>query len=99
MYCPDCGEKCPEHYKFCGVCGRPLPVSENVTEPASSANVSTPAAVADIPVKTSEAPVTAPEIQSISAPVSAEPKGRIWPPMAIMAGLTAVGLVLFFLIS
>jgi len=39
MFCPQCGQKNPDGFRFCGHCGVPLPV---VAQPAPSANAAAP---------------------------------------------------------
>ena len=107
MYCPQCANLCDEHHKFCYHCGTPLPI----TEPEALAEESllpmpeetTPELPREdeiLPAPQEEAPAPQSAVPAEPQPVSAppKPKGRLWPPILVMAIMLTAGFWLFFLV-
>lgn len=92
MFCPNCGTLCEEDLRFCDHCGADLTVSSPDETPVAE----------EIPViQVIEKPAPQPYI-SVSKPETKEApvpkKGRLWPPLVILAVMITVGSLLFFLI-
>lgn len=92
MICPYCASFTPDGSRFCCRCASRIPEAAAPETPAvTSEDIPTPAAAAeDIP--TPAAPVA-------DIPVPVKKKGRLWPPLLILAVLFAAGLGLFLSIG
>lgn len=83
MICPNCAALCDDDLRYCDHCGADLTASEDLIPEVL---------VIETPQQSKPAPVP-------SAPViSAPKKGRLWPPILILALMIVAGTALFFLL-
>lgn len=85
MICPKCSCPCDDELRFCDHCGTDLlPAAEEIP-------------VIVVVEKSPPAPVT--PVSEPSVPVTPAPKkGRLWPPLVILAVMICVGTLVFFLL-
>lgn len=96
MICPKCSAVCDEELRFCDACGADL-ISHEEDIPVILVVEHNHSASAE-----PEAPVIAPEYVPEPAAPAPDPapvskKGRLWPPLLILALMICAGTLLFFL--
>lgn len=110
MICPICAAQCGENHLFCHQCGSRLPES---VDAAPAADIPEEVLVPEAdPVPAEQEPQAppAPETPTVIQEYVPEPtapapeptptpkKGKLWPPLVILAAMICVGTLLFFLI-